>query len=198
MIYTRPTGKPKARWCRGATSAAWCPASSTPGASAQHHPPVVPAAAATWAEQMLTTLPGVHRLWINANPSAPCVKTCARWRPPCSWRAPRIWEKMHHHQHQAAGNRGLRRAVCQDLRRLPALAEKPRAANALDGCALPLNFWLVFRAPQNFLGLRDVHVVSDWRRAHSPMWCGSSACWACRWSEVYGLTESSGMVPATG
>ncbi|MBX3633773.1 MAG: AMP-binding protein, partial [Simplicispira sp.] len=110
---------------------------------------------------------------------------------------PRIWEKMHAAisiKLQETG--GLRRALfakayaaCQPL------AEKPRAAWSLgERLRFAASYWLVFRALQNFLGLRDVHVALTGAAPIPPDVVRFFRVLGVPLVEVYGLTESSGMV----
>jgi long-chain acyl-CoA synthetase len=91
---------------------------------------------------------------------------------------------------------GLRRALfakayaaCQPL------AEKPRADWSLgERLRFAASYWLVFRALQNFLGLRDVHVALTGAAPIPPDVVRFFRVLGVPLVEVYGLTESSGMV----
>jgi long-chain acyl-CoA synthetase len=110
---------------------------------------------------------------------------------------PRIWEKMHaaiHIKLQETG--GVRRrlfhrafAACQPL------AEKPRSAWSLgERLASAASYWLVFRALQNFIGLRDARVALTGAAPIPPDVVRFFRVLGLPLVEVYGLTESTGMV----
>ena len=110
---------------------------------------------------------------------------------------PRIWEKMHASisiKLQETG--GLRRALfdkayaaCQPL------AEKPRAQWSIgDMFTYTASYWLVFRALQNFIGLRNAHVALTGAAPIPPDVVRFFRVLGVPLIEVYGLTESTGMV----
>ncbi|MCO5110238.1 MAG: AMP-binding protein [Burkholderiaceae bacterium] len=151
------------------------------------------------AEQMLTTFCPVYiGSQVNFGESIRTVQEDLREVAPTMFLGvPRIWEKMHAAisiKLQETG--GLRRALfakayaaCQPL------AEKPRAAWSLgERLRFAASYWLVFRALQNFLGLRDVHVALTGAAPIPPDVVRFFRVLGVPLVEVYGLTESSGMV----
>ncbi len=151
------------------------------------------------AEQMLTTFCPVYiGSQVNFGESIRTVQEDLREVAPTMFLGvPRIWEKMHASisiKLQETG--GLRRALfdkayaaCQPL------AEKPRAAWSLgERLRFAASYWLVFRALQNFLGLRDVHVALTGAAPIPPDVVRFFRVLGVPLVEVYGLTESSGMV----
>ncbi len=110
---------------------------------------------------------------------------------------PRIWEKLHASisiKMQEAGR--LQRALfgwaytaCQPL------AEKPRSQWTLaERVRYALSYGLVFRALQNFIGLRDVRVAFTGAAPIPPDVVRFFRVLGVPLIEVYGLTESTGMV----
>ena len=151
------------------------------------------------AEQMLTTFCPVYiGSQVNFGESIRTVQEDLREVAPTMFLGvPRIWEKMHASisiKLQETG--GLRRALfakayaaCQPL------AEKPRSAWSLgERLRFAASYWLVFRALQNFLGLRDVHVALTGAAPIPPDVVRFFRVLGVPLVEVYGLTESSGMV----
>ena len=151
------------------------------------------------AEQMLTTFCPVYiGSQVNFGESIRTVQEDLREVAPTMFLGvPRIWEKMHAAisiKLQETG--GLRRALfdkayvaCQPL------AEKPRATWSLgERLRFAASYWLVFRALQNFLGLRDVHVALTGAAPIPPDVVRFFRVLGVPLVEVYGLTESSGMV----
>jgi long-chain acyl-CoA synthetase len=151
------------------------------------------------AEQMLTTFCPVYiGSQVNFGESIRTVQEDLREVAPTMFLGvPRIWEKMHAAisiKLQETG--GLRRALfakayaaCQPL------AEKPRADWSLgERLRFAASYWLVFRALQNFLGLRDVHVALTGAAPIPPDVVRFFRVLGVPLVEVYGLTESSGMV----
>ena len=151
------------------------------------------------AEQMLTTFCPVYiGSQVNFGESIRTVQEDLREVAPTMFLGvPRIWEKMHAAisiKLQETGS--LRRALfakayaaCQPL------AEKPRTAWSLgERLRFAASYWLVFRALQNFLGLRDVHVALTGAAPIPPDVVRFFRVLGVPLVEVYGLTESSGMV----
>ncbi len=151
------------------------------------------------AEQMLTSFVPVYiGSQVNFGESIRTVQEDLREVAPTMFLGvPRIWEKLHaaiHIKLQETG--GLRRALFHKAyNACKPLAEKPRSAwSTADKLTYAASYWLVFRALQNFIGLRNAHValtgaapiprdvVHFFRVLGVPL------------IEVYGLTESTGMV----
>ena len=151
------------------------------------------------AEQMLTTFVPVYAgAQVNFGESIRTVQEDLREVAPLMFLGvPRIWEKMHATisiKLQEAG--GLRRAMferafaaCQHL------AEKPRSTWSMaDRLKFGASYWLIFRALQNFIGLRRVHVALTGAAPIAPDVIRFFRVLGVPLIEVYGLTESTGMV----
>ena len=151
------------------------------------------------AEQMLTTFVPVYLgSQINFGESIRTVQEDLREVAPTMFLGvPRIWEKLHAAisiKLQETG--GLRRrlfrtayAACQPL------AEKPRAQWSIGNMfTYTACYWLVFRALQNFIGLRDVQVALTGAAPIPPDVVRFFRVLGVPLIEVYGLTESTGMV----
>jgi len=151
------------------------------------------------AEQMLTTFCPVYiGSQVNFGESIRTVQEDLREVAPTMFLGvPRIWEKMHASisiKLQETG--GLRRALFDKAyAACEPLAEKPRAAWSLgERLRFAVSYWLMFRALQNFLGLRDVHVALTGAAPIPPDVVRFFRVLGVPLVEVYGLTESSGMV----
>ena len=151
------------------------------------------------AEQMLTTFCPVYLgSQVNFGESIRTVQEDLREVAPNMFLGvPRIWEKLHAAiTIKVMETGGLRRklydhayAAC-----LP-LAEKPRQQWSLgDKLRFGASYWLVFRALQNFIGLRDVKVALTGAAPIPPDVVRYFRVLGVPLIEVYGLTESSGMV----
>ncbi len=151
------------------------------------------------AEQMLTTFCPVYLgSQVNFGESIRTVQEDLREVAPNIFLGvPRIWEKLHAAiTIKMMETGGLRRklydrayAAC-----LP-LAEKPRQQWSLgDKLRFGASYWLVFRALQNFIGLRDVQVALTGAAPIPPDVVRYFRVLGVPLIEVYGLTESSGMV----
>ena len=151
------------------------------------------------AEQMLTTFcPLYLGSQVNFGESIRTVQEDLREVAPNIFLGvPRIWEKLHAAiTIKVMETGGLRRklydkayAAC-----LP-LAEKPRQQWSLgDKLRFGASYWLVFRALQNFIGLRDVQVALTGAAPIPPDVVRYFRVLGVPLIEVYGLTESAGMV----
>ncbi len=151
------------------------------------------------AEQMLTTFAPVYMgSQVNFGESIRTVQEDLREVAPTMFLGvPRIWEKLHaaiNIKMQETG--GLRQALytkayaaCQPL------AEKPRAQWTLgDKLRFAASYWTVFRALQNFIGLRDAKVALTGAAPIPPDVVRYFRVLGVPLIEVYGLTESTGMV----
>lgn len=151
------------------------------------------------AEQMLTTfVPLYTGSQVNFGESIRTVQEDLREVAPTMFLGvPRIWEKMHASisiKLQEAG--GLRRwlfnktyAACKPL------AEKPRSAwTAGERLVYFASYWSIFRALQNFIGLRNAQVALTGAAPIPPDVVRFFRVLGVPLVEVYGLTESSGMV----
>ncbi|SFC39288.1 long-chain acyl-CoA synthetase [Polaromonas sp. OV174] len=151
------------------------------------------------AEQMLTTFVPVYiGSQVNFGESIRTVQEDLREVAPTMFLGvPRIWEKMHATlsiKLQETG--GLRRKLFDQAYAacLP-LAEKPRSAWTLgDKAKYRASYWLIFRALRNFIGLRNVAVALTGAAPIAPDVVRFFRVLGVPLIEVYGLTESTGMV----
>ncbi|CAN7166418.1 AMP-dependent synthetase/ligase [Acidovorax delafieldii] len=151
------------------------------------------------AEQMLTSIVPVYiGSQVNFGESIRTVQEDLREVAPTMFLGvPRIWEKLHaaiHIKLQETG--GLRRALFHKAyNACKPLAEKPRSAwSAADKLTFATSYWLVFRALQNFIGLRNAHVALTGAAPIPPDVVRFFRVLGVPLIEVYGLTESTGMV----
>eukprot|EP01030_Chromulinospumella_sphaerica_P000382 gene382-381_t len=151
------------------------------------------------AEQMLTSFVPVYiGSQVNFGESIRTVQEDLREVAPTMFLGvPRIWEKLHaaiHIKLQETG--GLRRALFHKAyNACKPLAEKPRSAwSAADKLTFAAGYWLVFRALQNFIGLRNAHVALTGAAPIPPDVVRFFRVLGVPLIEVYGLTESTGMV----
>ena len=151
------------------------------------------------AEQMLTSFVPVYiGSQVNFGESIRTVQEDLREVAPTMFLGvPRIWEKLHaaiHIKLQETG--GLRRALFHKAyNACKPLAEKQRSAwSAADKLTFAASYWLVFRALQNFIGLRNAHVALTGAAPIPPDVVRFFRVLGVPLIEVYGLTESTGMV----
>ncbi|PUA98185.1 long-chain acyl-CoA synthetase [Acidovorax sp. 107] len=151
------------------------------------------------AEQMLTSfVPMYIGSQVNFGESIRTVQEDLREVAPTMFLGvPRIWEKLHaaiHIKLQETG--GLRRALFHKAYNVcKPLADKPRSAwSATDKLTFAASYWLVFRALQNFIGLRNAHVALTGAAPIPPDVVRFFRVLGVPLIEVYGLTESTGMV----
>jgi long-chain acyl-CoA synthetase len=151
------------------------------------------------AEQMLTTFcPIYNGSQVNFGESIRTVQEDLREVAPTMFLGvPRIWEKMHASisiKLQEAG--GLRRALFdRAYAACKPLAEKPRARwSPLERFTYFVSYWSIFRALQNFIGLREVQVALTGAAPIPPDVVRFFRVLGVPLVEVYGLTESTGMV----
>ncbi|MBY0409384.1 MAG: long-chain fatty acid--CoA ligase, partial [Burkholderiaceae bacterium] len=151
------------------------------------------------AEQMLTSFCPVYiGAQVNFGESIRTVQEDLREVAPTLFLGvPRIWEKMHAAISIKLQETGVLRrtlfakayAACRPL------AEKSRASWSLaEQLRYAASYWLVFRALQNFLGLRDVQVALTGAAPIPTDVVRFFRVLGVPLVEVYGLTESSGMV----
>lgn len=110
---------------------------------------------------------------------------------------PRIWEKLHSEIHikihEAGGYRqqiyqwGIQ--VCEPIR-----AKMPREWSLLEKAKLNFFYWLIFRALQNFLGLREADLAMTGAAPISPEVFRFFRTIGVPLVEGYGATELSGVV----
>jgi len=151
------------------------------------------------AEQMLTAfVPPYLGSQVNFGESIRTVQEDLREVAPSIFLGvPRIWEKLHASisiKLQETGR--LQRALFDRAwKRCEALATRPRAQWTLaDRLAHAASYWLVLRALQNFIGLRRVKVALTGAAPIPPDVVRFFRTLGVPLVEVYGLTESSGMV----
>lgn len=155
------------------------------------------------AEQMLTTFGPISLgSTVNFGESIRTVQEDLREVAPTLFLGvPRIWEKLHATlsikiEETGRWRRGLCRralAVCAPL------AEKPRARWSLgERLRHGLAYWTVFRALQNFCGLRRVRVALTGAAPIPPDVVRFFRTLGVPLLEVYGLTESTGMITGHG
>ena len=151
------------------------------------------------AEQMLTSFVPVYiGSQVNFGESIRTVQEDLREVAPTMFLGvPRIWEKLHaaiHIKLQETG--GLRRALFHKAyNACKPLAEKPRSAWSVgDKLTFAASYWLVVRALQNFIGLRNAHVALTGAAPIPPDVVRFFRVLGVPLIEVYGLTESTGMV----
>ncbi len=151
------------------------------------------------AEQMLTTFVPVYLgSTVNFGESIRTVQEDLREVAPSMFLGvPRIWEKMHAAISIKLHDTGaLRRKLFQTAYAacLP-LAEKPRSAWTLaNKLTYALSYWSVFRSLQNFIGLREAKVALTGAAPIPPDVVRFFRVLGIPLVEVYGLTESTGMV----
>lgn len=151
------------------------------------------------AEQMLTTfVPLYLGSTVNFGESIRTVQEDLREVAPSMFLGvPRIWEKLHSAitiKMQETGK--LRRALYeQALAACAPLAEKPRSQWTLaERLRHGAYYWLVLRALQNFIGLRAAQVALTGAAPIAPDVVRFFRTLGVPLIEVYGLTESTGMV----
>ncbi len=151
------------------------------------------------AEQMLSTFVPIYLgSQVNFGESIRTVQEDLREVAPSMFLGvPRIWEKLHASisiKLQETGR--LRRALTElALRACRPLAEKPRARwSAGERLRYALAYLLVLRALRNFIGLRAVRVALTGAAPIAPELVRFFRTLGVPLIEVYGLTESTGMI----
>ncbi|MBW7852564.1 MAG: AMP-binding protein [Rhodospirillales bacterium] len=151
------------------------------------------------AEQMLTAFaPPYVGSQVNFGESIRTVQEDLREVAPSIFLGvPRIWEKLHsaiYIKTIEAG--GLRRWLCERaVAACEPFAEKPPAARTLgERLTFALCYLLVFRAWLNFIGLRRTGLAMTGAAPISPKIVHFFRTIGVPLVEVYGLTETSGMV----
>ncbi len=151
------------------------------------------------AEQMLTTFVPLHLgSQVNFGESIRTVQEDLRELAPTMFLGvPRIWEKLHAAimiKIEETGSlrrwlyrRGL--AACRPF------AEKSPSQRSLgEGLRYRLFYWLIFRSLQNFIGLRRARVCLTGAAPIPPETVRYFRTIGLPLIEVYGLTESTGMI----
>ena len=151
------------------------------------------------AEQMLTTFCPIYLgSQVNFGESIRTVQEDLREVAPSMFLGvPRIWEKLHSAITIKMLETGpLRRKLYQQaLAACTPLAEKPRSQWTLtERLGYAWHYWLVLRALQNFIGLREAEVALTGAAPIAPDVVRFFRTLGVPLIEVYGLTESTGMV----
>ncbi|WPC66802.1 AMP-binding protein [Rhodoferax ferrireducens] len=151
------------------------------------------------AEQMLTTFAPIYiGSQVNFGESIRTVQEDLREVAPTMFLGvPRIWEKMHATISIKLQETGRLRRVLfrQAYAACQGLAEKPRAAWSIkEKLVFGLSYWTFFRALQNFIGLRKAQVALTGAAPIPPDVVRFFRVLGVPLVEVYGLTESTGMV----
>ncbi|MBM6592609.1 AMP-dependent synthetase/ligase [Microvirga pudoricolor] len=110
---------------------------------------------------------------------------------------PRIWEKLHSSIHiKMIEAKGVRRALFEKAMALcePFAEKAPRDRSLGERVTFALCYALVFRSLQNFIGLRKCQVALTGAAPISPSIVRFFRTLGVPLVEVYGLTETSGMV----
>ncbi|MBC2860022.1 long-chain fatty acid--CoA ligase [Stappia sp. 28M-7] len=150
------------------------------------------------AEQMVTVMAPIYLgSRICFGESLRTVQEDLREVAPSSFLGvPRIWEKLHssiHIRMLEAG--GYRRALYEwAYRACEPFAEKSRAERSVsERITFALCYLLVFRALQNYIGLRRTHIAMTGAAPISPRIVRFFRTIGVPLVEVYGMTESSGV-----
>lgn len=151
------------------------------------------------AEQMLTTMAPLYAgSCVSFGESIRTVQEDLREVAPSLFLGvPRIWEKLHSAiQIKMMEAGGLRRKLYENaLAACGPLAELPPARRSLRQKAVfALSYFLVFRALQNFIGLREADVALTGAAPIPPSIVRYFRTIGVPLVEVYGLTETTGMV----
>ncbi|MES2752258.1 MAG: AMP-binding protein [Pseudomonadota bacterium] len=150
------------------------------------------------AEQMTTVMvPTYLASRVNFGESIRTVQEDLREVAPSMFLGvPRIWEKLHSSIHIKLIEAGrIRRALFKRAyAACEPFAEKSVASRALsERITFGLSYWLVFRALQNFIGLRKTNIAMTGAAPISPAIVHFFRTIGVPLIEVYGLTESSGI-----
>lgn len=153
------------------------------------------------AEQMLTTMGPIYTgSRIDFGESLRTVQEDLREVAPTTFLGvPRIWEKLHSAIHiglMEAG--GLRRRLHdRGVAACAPFATKPPAERSLgERLTFQFYYWTVFRALQNFIGLRRARLAYTGAAPISPKIVEYFRIIGVPLVEVYGATETTGMVLA--
>lgn len=153
------------------------------------------------AEQLLTVYGAIYGAYqVNFGESVRTVQEDVREvAPDLFLGVPRIWEKLQsaiHIKMSEAGGWRLRlfekmMAVCEPFSLIP-----PAKRSWAEKLKYQVGYWLFFRALQNFIGLRKAHVVLSGAAPVSPFILNFFRTIGLPFVEVYGQTETTGMVTA--
>lgn len=150
------------------------------------------------AEQMTTVMVPVYLgSLVNFGESIRTVQEDLREVAPSMFLGvPRIWEKLHSSIHIKLLEAGrVRRALfdwayaaCE-----PFAEKNPADRTFAERLKFTLSYWLIFRALQNFIGLRKTRIAMTGAAPISPAIVHFFRTLGVPLIEVYGLTESSGI-----
>ena len=151
------------------------------------------------AEQMLTTFTPIYvGSQVNFGESIRTVQEDLREVAPTLFLGvPRIWEKLHAaisiriHETGPLRRRLFERAVAACG---PFACKAPHQRSLKEKLVFAFHYWLILRALQNFIGLRDVEIALTGAAHISPDIIQFFRSLGVPLVEVYGLTESSGMI----
>ncbi len=151
------------------------------------------------AEQMLTTfVPLYLGSRVDFGESIRTVQEDLREVAPTMFLGvPRIWEKLHSAIAIKMNETGTlrRRWFESGLKACGGFAHKAATQRSLaERLTFGVYYWLIFRALQNFIGLREVRVALTGAAPISPAILQFFRTLGVPLVEVYGMTESSGMV----
>lgn len=151
------------------------------------------------AEQLLSVYGAIYGAYqVNFGESIRTVQEDVREVAPDFFLGvPRIWEKLQsaiHIKMVEAG--GLRYALYEKMLAMcEPFATKPHAQRTLgEKIKFQFAYWLFFRALQNFVGLRNAHLVMSGAAPVAPFILNFFRTIGLPFIEVYGQTETTGMV----
>jgi len=153
------------------------------------------------AEQLLTVYGAIYGAYqVNFGESIRTVQEDVREVAPHLFLGvPRIWEKLQsaiHIKMVEAG--GWRYALYQKMMEMcePFSIKPAEKRSFSEKLKFQLAYWLYFRALQNFVGLRRAHTVMSGAAPVSPFILSFFRTIGLPFVEVYGQTETTGMVTA--
>ncbi|TRZ91618.1 MAG: long-chain fatty acid--CoA ligase [Rhodocyclaceae bacterium] len=151
------------------------------------------------AEQMLTTFVPVYLgSQVNFGESIRTVQEDLRELAPSMFLGvPRIWEKLHAAINIKMQESGALRQwlFARALAACEPFAEKAASQRSLgERLTYALYYWLILRALQNFIGLREAEVALTGAASIPPAIIRFFRTLGVPLVEVYGLTESTGMI----
>jgi len=150
------------------------------------------------AEQMTTVMVPVYLgSLVNFGESIRTVQEDLREVAPSMFLGvPRIWEKLHSSIHIKLLEAGrIRRALFERAYAAcePFAEKNPADRTFAERLTFGLSYWLIFRALQNFIGLRKTRIAMTGAAPISPAIVHFFRTLGVPLIEVYGLTESSGI-----
>ncbi|MDO8790143.1 MAG: AMP-binding protein [Sulfuritalea sp.] len=151
------------------------------------------------AEQMVTTFVPIYLgSQVNFGESIRTVQEDLRELAPSMFLGvPRIWEKLHAAINIKMQESGAlrRRLFARALAACEPFAEKAASQRSFgERLTYTFYYWLILRALQNFIGLREVKVALTGAASIPPAIIRFFRTLGVPLVEVYGLTESTGMI----